>query len=140
MLRGLQESSEESEGDTSAEDETKDEHDMMDTTPVRDISTSPEKTARRVMTVRYMLGELKTLLANQGENVEKISHDSQTKVFSCKHLTHFLQKILKSSFLCNDMVGGSYYTFSLSVVSRFMKTDIPIRTQNGCVIHFERHN
>ncbi|KAA0713402.1 Coiled-coil domain-containing protein 14 [Triplophysa tibetana] len=79
MLRGSQESSEESEGDTSAEQETKEEHDVMDTTPVRDIITSPEKTARRVMTVRYMLGELKTLLANEdSEAVRLISEVEQS--------------------------------------------------------------
>ncbi|KAI7807970.1 coiled-coil domain-containing protein 14 isoform X2 [Triplophysa rosa] len=79
MMRCSQERSEESEGDTSAEDENKEEHDVMDTTPVRDISTSPEKTARRVMTVRYMLGELKTLLANQdGEAVRLISEVEQS--------------------------------------------------------------
>lgn len=69
-------------GSSSAEDE--DENDGMDTTPVRDIScqtsyekltvhkvkpTSPEKTAQKVMTVKYLLGELKTLVANQGENI-----------------------------------------------------------------------
>ncbi|KAL0190484.1 hypothetical protein M9458_013182, partial [Cirrhinus mrigala] len=63
------------EGGTNTEDEHKD---GMDTTPVRDISTekltvlthkakptSPEKTAQKVMTVKYLLGELKTLVANQ---------------------------------------------------------------------------
>lgn len=68
---------------TNAEDDIKD---GMDTTPVRDIScetsnekltvlnhnakpTSPEKTTQKVMTVKYLLGELKTLVANQGENI-----------------------------------------------------------------------
>ncbi|XP_067315175.1 coiled-coil domain-containing protein 14 isoform X2 [Pseudorasbora parva] len=68
------------EGSTSTEDE--DEIDGMDSTPVRDIScqtsyeklpvmshkvkpTTPEKTAQKVMTTKYLLGELKTLVANQ---------------------------------------------------------------------------
>lgn len=69
-------------GSTGAEDE--DEKDGMDKTPVRDIScqtsyekltvhkvkpVSPEKTAQKVMTLKYLLGELKTLVANQGENI-----------------------------------------------------------------------
>lgn len=69
-------------GSTGAEDE--DEKDGMDKTPVRDISCqtsyekltvhkvkpiSPEKTAQKVMTLKYLLGELKTLVANQGENI-----------------------------------------------------------------------
>lgn len=70
------------EGGTNAEDDKKD---GMDTTPVRDIScetshekltvlshnakpTSPEKTTQKVLTVKYLLGELKTLVANQGEH------------------------------------------------------------------------
>lgn len=89
MMRRSQEISVESEGDSSAE-----ENDVMDTTPVRDIScqtskekitdvslktTSPEKTARRVMTVRYLLGELKTLVANQdSEAVRLISEVEQS--------------------------------------------------------------
>ncbi len=67
------------EDSTNAED---DKNDGMDTTPVRDIicetshekrhnakPTSPEKTAQKVMTVKYLLGELKTLVANQGEHI-----------------------------------------------------------------------
>lgn len=72
------------EGDGSAEDEM--EKHGMDITPVRDIScqtstekltalthktkASPEKTAQKVMTVKYLLGELKTLVANHGEDIE----------------------------------------------------------------------
>lgn len=64
-----------------------DELDRVDTMPVRDTSCqtsiekhtgilkrqsgSPDKTARKVMTVRYLLGELKALVANQGEWCEK---------------------------------------------------------------------
>lgn len=62
-----------------------DELDRVDTMPVRDTSCqtsidkhtvmlkynsksgSPVKTARKVMTVKYLLGELKALVANQGE-------------------------------------------------------------------------
>lgn len=60
-----------------------DELDRVDTMPVRDtscqtsvdklmlkhksMSGSPEKTTRKVMTVKYLLGELKALVANQGE-------------------------------------------------------------------------
>lgn len=72
-------SSEESGDCTSEEDEL----DRVDTMPVRDTSCqtskdkhtvsvkhksgSPEKTARKVMTVKYLLGELKALVANQGK-------------------------------------------------------------------------
>lgn len=74
-------SSEESGDSTSEEDEL----DRVDTMPVRDTSCqtsihkqtvtmkqkskagSPEKTARKVVTVKYLLGELKALVANQGE-------------------------------------------------------------------------
>lgn len=62
-----------------------DELDRVDTLPVRDTSCqtsidkhtvmlkhksksgSPEKTARKVITVKYLLGELKALVSNQGE-------------------------------------------------------------------------
>ncbi|XP_051568336.1 coiled-coil domain-containing protein 14-like isoform X2 [Myxocyprinus asiaticus] len=85
---------EESGGSTSAE-EKDEEQDGVDTTPVRDIScqtskekltdvslegkpTSPEKTARKVMTLKFMLGELKTLVANQdSEAVRLISEVEQ---------------------------------------------------------------
>ncbi|XP_077055673.1 coiled-coil domain-containing protein 14 isoform X2 [Siphateles boraxobius] len=78
----------------SAEDE--DDKDGMDNTPVRDIScqtsyekltvlshkvkpTSPEKTAQKVVTVKYLLGELKTLVANQdSEAVRLISEVEQS--------------------------------------------------------------
>ncbi|KAI4889794.1 hypothetical protein NFI96_030815, partial [Prochilodus magdalenae] len=88
-----EESSEESGGCTSEEDELT----VVDTTPVRDTSCqtsmnrhtvmlnhegklpSPEKTARKVMTVRYLLGELKTLVANQdSEAVRLISEVEQS--------------------------------------------------------------
>lgn len=82
------ESSEESCGGTSAEEDNKEEHDVVDTTPVRDkekstdlnyTATSPEKTTRKVMTVRYLLGELKTLVANQdSEAVRLISELEQS--------------------------------------------------------------
>lgn len=70
-------SSSEESGDCMSEE---DELDSVDTMPVRDTScqtklmlkhkskpASPEKTARKVMTVKYLLGELKALVANQGE-------------------------------------------------------------------------
>lgn len=75
-------SSSEESGDCMSED---DELDRVDTMPVRDTSCqtsidkhtvmlkynsksgSPVKTARKVMTVKYLLGELKALVANQGE-------------------------------------------------------------------------
>lgn len=69
-------SSSEDSGDCMSEE---DELDRVDTMPVRDTSCqtsvvkcksksgSPEKTARKVMTVKYLLGELKALVANQGE-------------------------------------------------------------------------
>lgn len=65
-----------------------DELDRVDIMPVRDTSCqtsidkhtgklthkskagSPEITARKVMTVKYLLGELKALVANQGETCE----------------------------------------------------------------------
>ncbi|XP_030637708.1 coiled-coil domain-containing protein 14 [Chanos chanos] len=86
------ESSEDSAGSTSEEED----HDGVDTMPVRDTScqtsadhqkvfqhktksTSPEKTARKVMTVKYLLGELKTLVANQdSEAVRLISEVEQS--------------------------------------------------------------
>ncbi|XP_036425334.1 coiled-coil domain-containing protein 14 [Colossoma macropomum] len=83
---GAEESSEESGGCTSEEDELA----GVDTTPVRDTScqtsmkkhtvqSSPEKTARKVMTVKYLLGELKTLVANQdSEAVRLISEVEQS--------------------------------------------------------------
>ncbi|XP_055070141.2 coiled-coil domain-containing protein 14 isoform X2 [Misgurnus anguillicaudatus] len=79
------ESSNESCGGTSAEEDNI--HDVVDTMPVRDISKekstdlnySPEKTTRKVMTVRYLLGELKTLVANQdSEAVRLISELEQS--------------------------------------------------------------
>lgn len=73
-------SSSEESGDCASEE---DELDRVDTMPVRDTSCqtsidklmlkhksksgSPEKTNRKVMTVKYLLGELKALVANQGE-------------------------------------------------------------------------
>ncbi|KAL7826001.1 hypothetical protein SRHO_G00337390 [Serrasalmus rhombeus] len=83
---GAGESSEESGGCTSEEDELA----GVDTTPVRDTScqtsmnkhavqSSPEKTTRKVMTVKYLLGELKTLVANQdSEAVRLISEVEQS--------------------------------------------------------------
>ncbi|XP_072538956.1 coiled-coil domain-containing protein 14 [Salminus brasiliensis] len=87
------ESSDECGGCSSEEDELA----FVDTTPVRDTScqtsinkppvtlnqkgklSSPEKTARKVMTVKYLLGELKTLVANQdSEAVRLISEVEQT--------------------------------------------------------------
>ncbi|XP_066521464.1 coiled-coil domain-containing protein 14 [Hoplias malabaricus] len=88
-----EESSEESGGCTSEEEELAE----VDTTPVRDTSCqtsmnkptvklnnsskppSPEKTARKVVTVKYLLGELKTLVANQdSEAVRLISEVEQS--------------------------------------------------------------
>lgn len=73
-------SSSEESGDCMSEE---DELDRVDTLPVRDTnchtsidkhavkhkskSGSPEKTARKVITVKYLLGELKALVSNQGE-------------------------------------------------------------------------
>ncbi|KAL6455922.1 hypothetical protein MHYP_G00357730 [Metynnis hypsauchen] len=83
---GAEESSEESGGCTSEEDDLA----GVDITPVRDTScqtsmnkhtvqSSPERTARKVMTVKYLLGELKTLVANQdSEAVRLISEVEQS--------------------------------------------------------------
>ncbi|XP_060724807.1 coiled-coil domain-containing protein 14 isoform X2 [Tachysurus vachellii] len=85
-------SSSEESGDCMSED---DELDRVDTMPVRDTSSqtsidkhtgtlkhksgSPEKTARKVMTVKYLLGELKALVANQDcEAVRLISEVEQS--------------------------------------------------------------
>ncbi|KAG1942477.1 coiled-coil domain-containing protein 14 isoform X2 [Pimephales promelas] len=79
----------------SAEDE--DEKDGMDNTPVRDIScqtscekltvlnhkvkpTSPEKTAQRVVTVKYLLGELKTLVANQDSDAMRLISEVEQSI------------------------------------------------------------
>ncbi|XP_027015453.2 coiled-coil domain-containing protein 14 isoform X2 [Tachysurus fulvidraco] len=85
-------SSSEESGDCMSEE---DELDRVDTMPVRDTSCqtsidkhtgtlkhksgSPEKTARKVMTVKYLLGELKALVANQdSEAVRLISEVEQS--------------------------------------------------------------
>ncbi|RXN33525.1 coiled-coil domain-containing 14-like isoform X2 [Labeo rohita] len=78
------------EGGMNAEDEHKD---GMDTTPVRDISTekltvlthkanptSPEKTAQKVMTVKYLLGELKTLVANQDSDAVRLISEVEQSI------------------------------------------------------------
>ncbi|XP_056122951.1 coiled-coil domain-containing protein 14 [Rhinichthys klamathensis goyatoka] len=80
----------------SAEDE--DEKDGMDNTPVRDIScqtsyekltvlshkvtptTSPEKTAQRVVTAKYLLGELKTLVANQDSDAVRLISEVEQSI------------------------------------------------------------
>ncbi|KAK7154918.1 hypothetical protein R3I93_009766 [Phoxinus phoxinus] len=79
----------------SAEDE--DEKDGMDNTPVRDIScqtsyekltvpshkvkpTSPEKTAQNVVTVKYLLGELKTLVANQDSDAVRLISEVEQSI------------------------------------------------------------
>lgn len=83
------------EGSTSTEDE--DEKDGMDSTPVRDIScqtsyeklpvlnhkvkpTSPEKTAQKVMTAKYLLGELKTLVANQDSDAVRLISEVEQSI------------------------------------------------------------
>ncbi|KAF4111925.1 hypothetical protein G5714_006720 [Onychostoma macrolepis] len=82
------------EGDTNGEDDKKD---GMDTTPVRDIScetshekltvlshnakpTSPEKTAQKVLTVKYLLGELKTLVANQDSDAVRLISEVEQSI------------------------------------------------------------
>ncbi|XP_016365945.1 coiled-coil domain-containing protein 14-like isoform X2 [Sinocyclocheilus rhinocerous] len=78
------------ESGTNAEDDIKD---GMDTTPVRDIScekltvlnhnakpTSPEKTTQKVMTVKYLLGELKTLVANQDSDAVRLISEVEQSV------------------------------------------------------------
>ncbi|XDV36352.1 hypothetical protein PO909_006147 [Leuciscus waleckii] len=79
----------------SAEDE--DEKHGMDNTAVRDIScqtsyekltvlshkvepTSPEKTARKVVTVKYLLGELKTLVANQDSEAVRLISEVEQRI------------------------------------------------------------
>uniref|UniRef100_A0A8C1APL9 Coiled-coil domain containing 14 n=2 Tax=Cyprinus carpio TaxID=7962 RepID=A0A8C1APL9_CYPCA len=82
------------ESGTNAEDDIKD---GMDTTPVRDIScetsnekltvlnhnakpTSPEKTTQKVMTVKYLLGELKTLVANQDSDAVRLISEVEQSI------------------------------------------------------------
>ncbi|KAK9972959.1 hypothetical protein ABG768_023713 [Culter alburnus] len=80
-------------GSTGAEDE--DEKDGMDKTPVRDIScqtsyekltvhkvkpVSPEKTAQKVMTLKYLLGELKTLVANQDSDAVRLISEVEQSI------------------------------------------------------------
>ncbi|KTF91891.1 hypothetical protein cypCar_00011701 [Cyprinus carpio] len=82
------------EGGTYAE---KDQKDGVDTTPFRDIScetsnekltvlshkakpTSPEKTSQKVMTVKYLLGELKTLVANQDSDVVRLFSEVEQRI------------------------------------------------------------
>ncbi|XP_026113634.1 coiled-coil domain-containing protein 14 isoform X2 [Carassius auratus] len=77
------------ESGTNAEDEIKD---GMDTTPVRDISekltvlnhnakpSSPEKTTQKVMTVKYLLGELKTLVANQDSDAVRLISEVEQSI------------------------------------------------------------
>ncbi|XP_076871788.1 coiled-coil domain-containing protein 14 isoform X2 [Brachyhypopomus gauderio] len=83
------ESSEESRG-CSSEEEEEEELEGVDVMPVRDTSgqtsmdrrtvmlnhknksPSPEKTGRKVMTVKYLLGELKTLVANQDSEAVRL--------------------------------------------------------------------
>ncbi|XP_073708613.1 coiled-coil domain-containing protein 14 [Garra rufa] len=78
------------EGGTNTEGKNKD---WMDTTPVRDISnekltvlthkakpTSPEKTAQKVMTVKYLLGELKTLVSNQDSDAVRLISEMEQSI------------------------------------------------------------
>ncbi|XP_059416813.1 coiled-coil domain-containing protein 14-like isoform X3 [Carassius carassius] len=87
-----EESSEE--GGTNEEEDQKD---GVDTTPARDISCetsnekltvlshkakaiSPEKTTQKVMTVKYLLGELKTLVANQDSDVVRLISEVEQSI------------------------------------------------------------
>ncbi|XP_067230285.1 coiled-coil domain-containing protein 14 [Chanodichthys erythropterus] len=80
-------------GSTGAEGE--DEKDGMDKTPVRDIScqtsyeklmvhkvkpVSPEKTAQKVMPLKYLLGELKTLVANQDSDAVRLISEVEQSI------------------------------------------------------------
>uniref|UniRef100_A0A8C2JWS7 Coiled-coil domain containing 14 n=1 Tax=Cyprinus carpio TaxID=7962 RepID=A0A8C2JWS7_CYPCA len=82
------------EGGTNAE---KDQKDGLDITPFRDIScetsnekltilshkakpTSPEKTSQKVMTVKYLLGELKTLVANQDSDAVRLISEVEQSI------------------------------------------------------------
>ncbi|KAL7890737.1 hypothetical protein AOLI_G00002130 [Acnodon oligacanthus] len=111
---GSEESSEESGGCTSEEDELA----GVDTTPVRDTScqtsmnkhtvqSSPEKTARKVMTVKYLLGELKTLVANQ---------DSEA--------VHLISEVEQSISLLPAMVGSTNVQAELALALQ------PLRSEN----------
>ncbi|XP_051997045.1 coiled-coil domain-containing protein 14-like isoform X2 [Xyrauchen texanus] len=87
---------EEGGGSTSTE-EKDEEHNGVDTTPVRDIScqtskeklidvsledkpTTPEKTALKVRTVKFMLGELKTLVANQDNDAVRLISEVEQNI------------------------------------------------------------
>ncbi|KAK2888898.1 hypothetical protein QQF64_029099 [Cirrhinus molitorella] len=82
------------EGGTNTGDENKD---RMDTTPVKDTScetshekltvlthkakpTSPEKTAQKVMTAKYLLGELKALVANQDSDAVRLISEVEQSI------------------------------------------------------------
>ncbi|KAG9277556.1 coiled-coil domain-containing protein 14 isoform X1 [Astyanax mexicanus] len=89
-----EESSDECGGCSSEEDELT----LVDTTPVRDTScqtsinnpilmpsqkgktSSPEKTAKKVMTVKYLLGELKTLVANQDSDAVRLISEVEQSI------------------------------------------------------------
>ncbi|XP_026070076.1 coiled-coil domain-containing protein 14 isoform X3 [Carassius auratus] len=87
-----EESSEE--GGTNADEDQKD---GVDTTPARDINCetsnenrtvlshkakaiSPEKTTQKVMTIKYLLGELKTLVANQDSDVVRLISEVEQSI------------------------------------------------------------
>ncbi|XP_052456550.1 coiled-coil domain-containing protein 14 isoform X2 [Carassius gibelio] len=87
-----EESSEE--GGTNADEDQKD---GVDTAPARDINCetsnenrtvlshkakaiSPEKTTQKVMTIKYLLGELKTLVANQDSDVVRLISEVEQSI------------------------------------------------------------
>ncbi|XP_062852965.1 coiled-coil domain-containing protein 14 [Trichomycterus rosablanca] len=115
-------SSSEESGDCTSEDE---DLNGVDTMPVRDTScqtsmekhivklnnkskpASPEKTARKVMTVRYLLGELKAIVANQ---------DSEA--------VHLISEVEQSISLLPAMVGSTNVQAELALALQ------PLRSEN----------